>query len=110
MDNVHIGIAKRLLVEPEVDATLKQGVLDTIREIMGTDHKTYVYHLPLPTLEPVYVNYPLEDESGALAAAHKVYREILDRPRNHLPETVKREIVAACPGILPECLNSQGGS
>jgi trimethylamine--corrinoid protein Co-methyltransferase len=110
MDNVHIGIAKRMLADPEVDAGRRQGVLDTIREVMSTDHRTYVYHLPLPTIEPVYVNYPLENEGGALVAAHQAYREILGRPRHHLPETVRREIVAACPGILPECLNSQGES
>jgi len=104
MDNAHIGIAKRLLVETNVAQDRRGEVVATIREVMATDHKTYVYHLPLPTRDPVYVRYPLEDRAGALHAAHKKYHEILDRPRNHLPGDIQSDITIGIPEILPECL------
>ena len=45
-----------------------------------------------------------EDDAGALHAAHKKYREIHERPRNHLPSDIQRDIAVLIPGILPECL------
>jgi len=105
MDDAHIGIAKKMLQDTNVDVSRRDEVLATIREVMETDHKTYVYHLPLPTRDPVYVRYPLEDNDGdALLAAHKRYHEILERPRNHLSSEVQRDIAALIPGVLPECL------
>jgi len=107
MDDAHIGIAKEMLREPNVGVQRRDEVIRTIREVMETDHRTYVYHLPLPSREPVYVKYPLEDEGGdALYAAHQRYREILDRPRDHLPSEIQRDIAVVIPGILPECLTS----
>jgi len=104
MDDAHIGIVKRILCDTNVDPHRRDEVVATIREVMQTDHKTYVYHLPLPTHEPVYVRYPLEDDAGALHAAHKRYREILEMPRNHLPSEVQRDIATLIPGVLPECM------
>jgi len=104
MDDAHIGIAKRMLQDANVDVNRRDETIATIREVMETDHKTYVYHLPLPTRDPVYVRYPLEDDAGALHAAHKKYHQILNHPRNHLPIEVQRDIAALIPGILPECL------
>jgi len=104
LDDAHIGIAKELLRETNVEERRRDGVIRTVREVMGTDHRTYVYHLPLPSREPVYVRYPLEDEAGALHAAHERYHEILNRPRNHLPEGIRRDLTASLDGILPQCL------
>ena len=105
MDDAHIGIIKRVLSDTNVDPQRRDEVVATIREVMQTDHKTYVYHLPLPTRDPVYVRYPLEDNDGdALYAAHKRYQDIFDRPRNHLPDDIQRDISVMIPGILPECL------
>jgi len=104
MDDAHIGIAKRVLRETNVDPQRRDEVVATIREVMQTDHKTYVYHLPLPSRDPVYVRYPLEDDAGALHAAHKRYHQILDEPRNHLPSDIQRDIAVLIPGVLPECL------
>ena len=104
MDDAHIGIVKNMLKDPPVNADRRDEVVATIREVMQTPHKTFVYHLPLPSREPVYVKYPLEDDAGALHAAHKKYREIHERPRNHLPSDIQRDIAVLIPGILPECL------
>jgi len=104
MDDAHIGIVKRILCDTNVDPHRRDEVVATIREVMQTDHKTYVYHLPLPSHEPAYVRYPLEDDAGALHAAHKRYQEILEMPRNHLPSEVQRDIARLIPGVLPECL------
>jgi len=107
MDNEHIGIVKRTLSATNICQDNRQQVLEMVREVMATDHKTYMYHLPLPTRDPVYVRYPLEnDEGGALFAAHQRYQEIMDRPRNPLPGEVQDEIVAKVPGVLPKTLES----
>jgi hypothetical protein len=77
-------------------------VLGLVRGVMESSHKTYMYDLPLPSRDPVYARYPLEDdEAGALAAAHRQYREILARPRNRMPADLREEIVRGIPGILP---------
>jgi len=108
MDDVHIGMVKHML-KPEPEAAICQqkrdDVLAMVREVMSTDHKTYMYHLPLPTRDPVYVRYPLEDEqAGALYAAHRRYQEILKEPRNQLPKQVQKEITSKIPGVLPQTL------
>jgi len=75
-----------------------------IREVMATD-QTYVYHLPLPSQDPVYMAYPLEhDDGGALYAAHLRVKEILDQPRSGLPEDVQSDILSHVSGVLPETL------
>jgi len=104
MDDAHIGIAKELLKDAGINAARRDEVVATIREVMRSEHKTFVYHLPLPSREQVYVKYPLEDDAGALHAAHERYHEILDRPRHHLPSDIQRDIAVLIPGVLPECL------
>jgi trimethylamine--corrinoid protein Co-methyltransferase len=109
MDDAHIGLVKYSLKNTTVQAERRQDVLALVREVMATNHKTYIYHLPLPTREPVYVRYPLEDsEGGALLAAHHRYQEIMALPRKSLPKEVQEELVAKVPGILPQTLNSIG--
>ena len=67
----------------------------------------YIYHLPLPSREQVYVRYPLEDaEGGALYVAHEQVAEILSRPRDPLPADARRDIVARIPGVLPQATAS----
>ena len=106
MDNAHIGLVKHALSKPDISAEKRDKVLEMVREVMATDHKTYMYHLPLPTREPVYVRYPLEDEEGgALLAAHKRYREILEAPRRPLPPEIRRAITSHVPGVLPQTLS-----
>lgn len=107
MDNEHIGIIKRMFHHPELDGGGKDKVLSTIREVMETSHKTFMYHLPMPTREDVYVRYPLEDgDGGALFAAHQKYREIMDLPRRTLGRDIIEEISAKVEGILPQALSS----
>lgn len=108
VDNAHIGIVKQSLLS-QADNSIceerRENVLSVVREVMETDHKTYMYHLPLPTRESVYVRYPLEDEvKGALYAAHKEFREIERRPRNPLPGKLQKELLSKIPGILPQTL------
>ena len=107
MDDAHIGIVKYMLADPPVSDDRRAETTAMIREVMASDHRTYVYHLPLPTVEKVYIRYPLEDEAGGgLLAAHRRYREILDLPRKSLPDEMRREIAEKVPGILPQTLNS----
>jgi trimethylamine--corrinoid protein Co-methyltransferase len=106
LDDAHIGIVKWELSAPNISEVRRDGVLGMIREVMESDHKTYIYHLPLPTREPVYIRYPLEDEEGdALLAAHRRYHEIMDLPRNVLPQGLREEILAKVPGVLPKTLS-----
>ena len=75
-----------------------------VREVMDSGHRTFIYNLPLPSEEDVYVHYPLEHEAGALAAAHERVQEIMAMPRNPLPDAVQKQIMDEVPGILPETL------
>jgi trimethylamine--corrinoid protein Co-methyltransferase len=107
MDDAHIGIIKWALSDPDISKDRREGVLTMVREVMETDHKTYIYHLPLPTREPVYIRYPLEDQEGdALLAAHRRYHEIMALPRHPLPKEIQEEMLYKVSGILPKTLNS----
>ncbi len=105
MDDAHIGIAKHLLKDAAVSEQGRAGVVEMVREVLASEHKTFMYHLPLPTRDPVYARYPLEDDEGdALLAAHRRYHEILERPRKPLPDSVRDEILATLPGVLEATL------
>jgi trimethylamine---corrinoid protein Co-methyltransferase len=107
MDDAHIGIVKHMLAEPRIDSGSGAAVLDLVREVMQSDHKTFIYHLPLPSRDPVYTRYPLEDDAGgALHAAHRRYTDILERPRALLPDAVREEIARTIPGVLPSALET----
>ncbi len=104
MDNEHIGIVKNMLKDADVSSGLKKKILDMVREVMQTDHKTYMYHLPLPTREAVYTSYPLENERGAIYAANEKYEKIMKMPRNQLSKQLAEKIKTEIEGILPETL------
>jgi trimethylamine--corrinoid protein Co-methyltransferase len=104
LDDAHVGLVKRTLRGPGVGPERRDEVLSLVREVMRSE-KSYVYHLPLPTREPVYPCYPLEDdEGGALRAAHEQYQKILKAPRQELPAEIRREILRTVPGVLPPTL------
>ena len=105
LDDAQIDLVKRTLQDPPVNEQRREEVLSLVREVMESTHKTYMYHLPLPSRDPVYARYPLEDEdAGALAAAHRRYQEILGQPRNQMPAELRNEIILNVPGILPATL------
>ena len=108
LDDAQIDLVKRTLLQPQIGDNRREEVLSLTREVMQSSHKTYMYHLPLPSRDSVYARYPLEDkEGGALAAAHRRYHEILDRPRNHLADDLRGEIERNIPGLMPETLELQ---
>jgi len=105
LDDAHIGLVKQTLRGPRVDTAGGQQTRELIREVMASTHKTYMYDVPLPSRDPVYARYPLEDEEGgALAAAHRRYRDILSRPRNRMPNELREEISQKTSGLLPAVL------
>ena len=110
MDDAHIGIVKRMCSDAAISEDQRYKVLDLVREVMGTDHKTYMYHLPLPSRDSTYVCYPLEaKDGGALYAAHRRYKEIMEIPRNQLPKKTQQEISSKIPGVVlgfPNAKNS----
>ena len=90
-----------MLGEPAFTPQSGERTLEIIREVMDSAHRTFIYHLPLPGREPVYVRYPLEDSEGdALLAAHRRYRQIMERPHNPLPAEVREIIRREVPGVL----------
>jgi trimethylamine--corrinoid protein Co-methyltransferase len=105
MDDAHIGIVKHMLKDTNVDSSNQQKVTEMIREVMKTDHKTYMYHLPMPTRENIYTRYPLEDKlGGGLFAAHKKFGEILNKPKRQLSDDVLKDIKENVSGILDKTL------
>ena len=112
LDDAHIDLVKRTHgADPQVRQERRQEVLSLVREVMESPDKTYMYHLPLPSRDPVYARFPLEDEqSGALAAAHRRCREIMELPRVELPEAVRRDIQSHIAGILPTTPDAEEGA
>jgi hypothetical protein len=103
-------LAKRTLASPRVEAARRDEVLSQVRDVMATPDKTYMYHLPLPSRDPVYARYPLEDEAaGALAAAHRRYQEIAARPKSGLPAELIKDIASGIEGILPAAISIAEG-
>jgi trimethylamine--corrinoid protein Co-methyltransferase len=110
LDNAHIGMVKWALRGTGVCEERRDSMLAMVREVMESGHRTYMYHIPLPTREPVYVCYPLEDDEGdALLAAHRRYHEILELPRDSLPKEIQEKILSIIPGILSKTLDSGKG-
>ena len=106
MDDAHIGVLKRSLRPAAIDERLQEKAVAMVREVMDAPGRTYMYHLPMPSREDVYVRYPLHaKQGGALFAAHKKYREIMERPRVTLSDAKKDELRANVPGILPQTLS-----
>jgi trimethylamine--corrinoid protein Co-methyltransferase len=102
LDDAHIGLVKRTLEDPRIGPADGPRVTALIRDVMSTPDKTFMYHLPLPSRDEVYVRYPLEDDAGgALAAAHRRYHEILQSPRARLPDELQREVLATIPSLMP---------
>jgi len=111
LDNAHIGIIKYLMRDTTVHRARKAAVLGLVREIMATQHKLYMYNLPLPTREDVYVKYPLEnDAGGALLAANEEYQRICNLPTHALPAETRERIVTEVPGILPQAIEGRVGA
>jgi len=104
LDDAHIGLIKDTLRIPQIASEGRQEALDTIREVMQSPHKTYMYHLPLPSRESVYARYPFEDEAGALHAAHRRYHEILKAPRERIPSDIRDDILREIPNTLPQTM------
>lgn len=101
LDDAHIEIIKHNLAATNVVPENKEKTLEMIREVLASDHKTYVYNLPLPTRDEVYMRYPLEGKSGdALFEAYLKRKEIMARPRKNLDADLIGEIKKNVPGIL----------
>lgn len=110
LDNAHLDLVKRTYVPAACQTSTPQSILAAIREVMGTPEKTFMYHVPLPSRDPVYVRFPLEDDSGgALAAAHRQYRQLLKEPRQQLPSELQRDIRRHVPGLLEACFPETNG-
>ncbi|MBD3176394.1 MAG: hypothetical protein GF320_14540 [Armatimonadia bacterium] len=105
MDNAHISMVKHLMADSTVRRERKDEVLSLVREIMASGQKVYMYHLPLPTQEDVYVRYPLENaQGGALMAAHEEFQRIKETPRNRIPADVRKRVASEVKGLLPKAL------
>jgi len=108
LDNAHIGMVKAGLTEPDITEERKEKITAMVREVMASKHQTYIYHLPQPSKEEVYIRYALEGERGALSTAHQRYREICSqKPQNLAPE-IQEEIKTKFPGLLPQTWSNPG--
>ena len=106
MDDAYIGIVKHMLAEPSVGEQSGPDFLEVLKEVMESSHKTFMYHLPLPTRDHVYVRYPLEcEEGGPLMGAQRRYRDIMEQiPRQTLDPQLCQDIRRHVPGVLDETL------
>ena len=105
LDDAHIDLVKKTLQDPRVGEEDRKQVVSLIREVMASPDKTFMYHVPLPSRDPVYARFPLEDKhGGALAAAHRRYHELLDLPRKRMPTELRDDILKNVDGLMQEAL------
>ena len=105
LDNAHIEIIKHNLADTNILPENKEKTMGMIREVLASSHKTYVYHLPLPTVDEVYMRYPLEGKSGdALFEAHLRRKEIMAMDRKSMSADVLAELKKSIPGLLEPTL------
>jgi trimethylamine--corrinoid protein Co-methyltransferase len=103
LDDAHIGLVKRTLVDPAIDEKTQAEVIAQVRDVMNSSHKTFMYNLPLPSRDNVYAQYPLEDaEGGALLAAQRRRLEMNETEKKLPSEDVRRDLAEHVPGLLPE--------
>ena len=106
LDDAQIDLIKRTLAAPEVGASGSQEVLSQIRDVMASGHKTFMYNLPLPSRDPVYACFPLENKDhGALFAAHCRRQQLLEAPRNQMPADLREDISRHVPNLLAKTLS-----
>ena len=106
LDDAQIDLIKRTLADPKVDAGGREEVLSQIRDVMASSHKTFMYNLPLPSRDPVYACFPLEnDDHGALYAAHGRRQKLLEKPRNQMPADLRDDISRQIPNLLTKTLS-----
>ncbi len=108
LDNEYIGMIKHMLTPADINEKNAEKVHALMKEVMMTDHKTFVYNLPIPTVDPVYPCYMLEEKEengGTLAAADRKYREISEKPRNTLDSKTVKSLRNSIEGILPGTLD-----
>jgi len=109
LDDLQIGVVKRMLREPSITGKSPDEFLSMMHEVMSSSHRTFLYHLPLPSREDVYVRFPLEDPEGdTLRAAHEKVRNLSERPHKHLPGGLLRDLEARIDGILTAALSEDG--
>lgn len=105
LDNAHIEIIKYNLRDTNILPENKDKTMNMIREVLDSSHKTYVYHLPLPTVDDVYMCYPLEGDSGdALYEAHLRRKEIMAMDRKKMSQELTADIKKNTPGLLEPTL------
>lgn len=106
LDDAQIDLIKRTLPGPSVEPAGREEVLALIRKVMASSHKTFMYDLPLPSRDPVYARFPLEnDENGALYAAHCRRKELLENPHNQMPSDLREDISRHVPNLLKKTLS-----
>ncbi len=106
LDDAQIDLVKRTLADPAVNEAGAEQVLAQIRSVMASSHKTFMYNLPLPSRDPVYSRFPLEDdEHGALHAAHLRRCELLEVPHEQMPADLRQDIARQIPNLLPKTLS-----
>jgi len=106
LDDTQIDLVKRTLERPSFADSDREDVLSLVREIMATNHKTYMYHIPLPSRDAVYSRFPLEGEGGALRAAYDRRCELLSNPWGVLSPEIRRDIARHVPDLLQDIRSS----
>ncbi len=106
LDNHHIGMVKFLYREPQVSESDMERVKGIIEQVMQTPHRLYSrYARRLLRSGGIFPVYPfegeLDDQDQTLLKTHQKVQEIMEKPRQHLPEAVCEEIYRQVPGLLP---------
>jgi trimethylamine--corrinoid protein Co-methyltransferase len=104
LDDQHIGMVKRFLVEPRLDDSDLEAAVGQIEKVMASSMGLFVRFVRKELRSGrIYSSYPFEGTgpAGVLQAADKRLKEMLARPVKKIPGDVERRIFDSVPGILP---------
>lgn len=102
LDDAQIEMVKYLLAEPRIDT---QSSIEIIDKVMQSPYKLFTRYARKEVRSGrVYGGYPFatrENSDEALHLAHRKKNEIMEKPRNSLPEDMQKQIRQEVEGILP---------
>lgn len=109
LDDTHIGMVRRFVRQPVINAAAISECLEQVRRVMGTSHKLYTRFVR-STLRSggIAPPYPFEGKDmvdETLLRARQRMDEILSLPPPHIDKGVVDEVFQEIPGLLSRLRN-----
>jgi trimethylamine--corrinoid protein Co-methyltransferase len=109
LDNTHISMVKRFVIQPMVNANRISESLEQIKKVMGTSHKLYVRFVRSALRSgEIAPPYPFDSKGmvdETLLQAREQMEEVLSLPPSHIGTEVMDKVFQEVPGLLARLRN-----